>query len=98
MSELRRTRSILVRLQILFGLLGAVHGHVFAQGGSVEVPENAHAKRYGNGWECNKGYREVNEGCAAVKVPANAYPTNQSYGRGWECNREYRELVLGLSL
>ena len=91
MFKMQRTRAISIRLWILFGLLGAVHGLVFAQGSSAEVPDNAHAKSYGNGWECNKGYRDVNAGCAAVKVPANAYPTNHSYGRGWECNRGYLE-------
>jgi hypothetical protein len=45
---------------------------VLAQTSVVMVPENAHVKGYGTGWECNLGYREVNAGCAAIMVPANA--------------------------
>ncbi|MEN8801112.1 MAG: ABC transporter substrate-binding protein [Thiogranum sp.] len=36
---------------------------MFAQSGSVEMPENACAKSYGNGWECDKGCRGVDETC-----------------------------------
>ena len=92
MFSMRRTPANLIRLPILLGFLGAFHGLVFAQDRSVEVPEHAHAKSYGDRWECDKGYREVNGGCAAVKVPANAYPTNKIYGRGWECNRGFLEV------
>lgn len=92
MFKMQRTRAISIRLWILFGLLGAVHGLVFAQGSSVEVPENAHAKSYGNGWECDRGYRAVDGTCIAVKVPANGYFVGASYGVGWKCDRGYRKV------
>jgi len=61
MFRMRRTRVILIRSRILLGLLGAVSGLVFAHSGSVEMPENACAKSYVNGWECDKGCRGVDE-------------------------------------
>ena len=89
MFSTRRTRAILILLQVLLGFLGVFHGLVYAQGGSVEVPRNAHAKSYGNGWECDNGYREVNGGCATVKVPSNAYLNDD--GDRWKCDRGYRK-------
>jgi len=64
----------------------------FAESSSAMFPENAHAKSYGTGWECNPGYRQVENSCAALEVPANAFPTNASYGAGWECKRGYQEI------
>ena len=55
MSRLRQTPVISMRALILLALLAIVHGHVFAQDGSSGVPENARAKDYGKGWECNQG-------------------------------------------
>ena len=57
----------------------------------IEVPENALAtgSSYGRGWECRRGYREVNETCIVIKIPENAY-LNAS-GVRWECNRGFRE-------
>ena len=81
-----------MRALILLALLAIVHSHVFAQSGSIEVPENARVKEYGNGWECNQGYRAVDGACTAVKLPANAYLTNTSCGSDWECVRGYREI------
>ncbi|MBW9271924.1 MAG: hypothetical protein K1566_19970, partial [Candidatus Thiodiazotropha sp. (ex. Lucinisca nassula)] len=59
---------------------------------SLELPANASALKYGNGWKCDQGYREVNKRCIAIKTPANAYLTHKSYGQGWECKWGYREL------
>ncbi|HUT41257.1 MAG TPA: hypothetical protein VM011_07930, partial [Gammaproteobacteria bacterium] len=95
MSSMRRTPVISLRALILLALLATVHGLVHAQAGSVEAPENARAKEYGKGWECNQGYRAVNGTCTAVKLPADAYLTNTSYGSGWECGRGYREVSGG---
>lgn len=63
------------QLLMLLALLTAVTDRVFAKDGTVEIPEHASAKKYGSGWECDRGYREVKEACIAVKVPTNAYPT-----------------------
>ena len=91
MSKIRQASAISIHSLILLTLLAAVHGLVFAQSDSVELPGNARAKSYGSGWECERGYREDNGTCAAIGVPANAYLTNSSYGSGWECGRGYRE-------
>jgi hypothetical protein len=92
MSKIRPPRDMSIHCLILLALLAAVPGLVLAQNGNDMVPENAHAKSYGDGWECDRGYREVDKVCVAIKVPANAYPTNTSYGRGWECIRGYLEV------
>jgi len=95
MTRMRRPRATFTRSLvslILLAVLAAAPGVVLAQGGSGAIPANARAKSYGSGWECKRGYREVDGACAAVKVPANAYPTNKSYGRGWTCERGYREV------
>lgn len=55
------------------------------------VPDNASAKSYGDGWECDIGYRQREDLCAAVVVPENAYATNRSYGRGWACLHGFLE-------
>jgi len=91
MSRIRRAPAISTHSLVLLAFLAAVHGLVCAQAGSVELPDNARAKGYGSGWECERGYREDNGSCAAIGVPANAYLTNTSYGGGWECNRPYRK-------
>ncbi len=92
MRRIRRPRAISIHGLIFLALLAAAPGTVFAQAGSIAMPENARAKAYGSGWECDLGYRKINEACAPIKVPANAYPTSTSYGRGWECGRGYREV------
>jgi hypothetical protein len=61
-----------------------------AQSSAPPTPENASAKRYGEGWECNIGFRRDEDTCNAVVVPANAYETNRTYGLGWECLHGYR--------
>lgn len=54
---------------VLLILLTPVHGIVFALDDSSKLPENARAKSFGSGWECEHGYREANGTCAAIKVP-----------------------------
>ncbi len=63
----------------------------FAQSTTQSVPENAKAKSYGDGWECNIGYRLRGDACTAVIVPENAYETNRTYGPGWNCHHGFRE-------
>jgi hypothetical protein len=89
MSRMRRPRAISIHSLILFALLVAAPGVVFAQSGSVGMPENARAKSYGSGWECGRGYRAVNEACVAVKVPKNAHLDYS--GNDWDCNEPYRK-------
>jgi hypothetical protein len=93
MSSMRRPGILSIYGVFFLALAGAVPGLLFAKDVlSVAIPANAHAQRYGSGWECNPGYRKAKEACAAVWVPANAYPTETSYGTGWECSRGYQEV------
>ncbi len=62
----------------------------FAQTATQRMPENASVKSYGDGWECNIGFRLNENACVAVIVPQNAYDTNRSYGSGWECLHGFR--------
>ena len=73
----------------LFWALSVLPYAALADDSLADVPENAHTKSYGTGWECDPGYREMGDHCAAVAVPANAFSTNSSYGSGWDCNRGY---------
>ena len=90
MSKIRQAPTISIRSLVLWALLAPVHGVVFAQGDSVELPENASEKSYGGGWECNYGYRAIGGICVAIQVPANGYLVDSSSGRGWKCDRGYR--------
>lgn len=91
LNGLQRTRVISAYVLMFLFLWLSAPNHVFAKGVSDEIPENATAKSYGNGWNCNMGYRESKGACTAVMVPDNAYPTNRTYGKGWECKRGFRE-------
>jgi hypothetical protein len=53
------------------------------------APLNAHMKRYGGGWECDRGYRSVRRSCVAVEVPSNGYL--DSSGRDWNCERGFQK-------
>ena len=61
-----------------------------AQTALQPIPENASPQSYGDGWECDIGYRLNAGNCSAVIVPKNAYETNRTYGRGWECFHGFR--------
>jgi hypothetical protein len=56
-------------------------------------PPNAHASRDAGG-ECSRGFRQVEEACVPIKVPANAYL--DPFGNDWDCNRGYIEDDQGL--
>ena len=43
----------------------------------------------GSGWECDRGYRKVDQSCVAIAVPDNAYL--DSSGDRWKCERGFRE-------
>ena len=91
MSRMRRHRTLLIHPLILLALQSAAAAVALAQGDSAEIPENAHANSYGSGWQCDYGYRAVDEACVAVKVPENGYLAAASaYGPGWQCDRGYR--------
>ena len=42
---------------------------VLAQDGTGPVPENAGARNYGGGWDCDVGYEVDGTACVAIDVP-----------------------------
>jgi hypothetical protein len=74
----------------LLTTLLALSGGARAQDSSKIVPANAQAKQYGSGWECKPGFRRDGAACAAIKLPANAYLSDDTFGPGWACKREYK--------
>lgn len=80
------------RLAVVAGLVASLAFPVFAQDGTAPMPANAQSKTYGEGWDCDRGYRRADDECLAVIVPANAFATNRTYGAGWECSHGFREV------
>ena len=39
---------------------------VFAESNKDAMPKNAHAKTYGNGWECDLGFQAVGKICITI--------------------------------
>jgi hypothetical protein len=74
----------------LLPTLLALPSSVLAQDISKVVPANAQAKQYGSGWDCKPGFRRDGAACAAIKLPENAYLSDDTYGPGWACKREYK--------
>ena len=89
LDSLQRKRIISAFILIFLSLWVTASNLAFAKDVSNEVPENATAKTYGDGWNCNQGYRVRKGACIAVTLPANAYLTNKTYRQGWECQRSF---------
>jgi hypothetical protein len=87
--SLRQTGSCLLWLVFAVSLCFAP-AVAIAQDDVGEAPMNSHAKRYGDGWECDWAHENVDESCVAVQVPPNAHL--DYFGNGWQCNRGYREV------
>ena len=67
----------------------------FQEGGkescvAVTVPSNAYLDASGSDWDCNRGYVKNDQGCAVVKLPANAHSSEVLFGNGWQCDRGFR--------
>jgi hypothetical protein len=76
-----------ISASLLFGAsLLAVSAGASSQADERAPPRNAHGSLYG-GWDCSPGFRQVEEACVPIRVPANAYL--DSFGRDWHCNRRY---------
>src|SRR6185312_8936375 len=84
--EPRRRLAASACLLLGVSLLAAYAG-VSSRADDRGRPRHAQASLYGGGWECSRGFRQVEETCVPIKVPPNAYLS--SYGRDWECNRGY---------
>ena len=62
-----------------------VRGHVEKAESITGV--NAHTKSYGDGWECDWGYRPAAQSCEPITVPAHAHL--DAFGGRWDCDRGY---------
>jgi len=95
MFGLDQKRCMSCFISIILPLLMVVSSQLHAQDElikkTINLPDNASAKSYGDGWSCNVGYRKNSDHCVAIKIPNNAYPTNKRYGTGWECHRGYHK-------
>ena len=92
MSIVRRLCAVSLFALVIFAVQITAPHDAFAQKVAVGLPDNAEARRYGNGWECKQGYQKVRETCVKVKVPKNGYLSDTSFGRGWECSHGYRDV------
>ena len=82
----------LIRLPLalfVLTILSVTTNTTFARSPTSNVPENAHKKSYGTGWECDRGFQERDGACLIVAIPENAYPTDQDYGQVWKCSRGF---------
>ena len=66
----RSHQSLMLLLAFVFWRgVAAIQNH------AADMPLNAHLKRYGSGWECDRGYRENGAACTAVGAGADAVRT-----------------------
>jgi hypothetical protein len=68
MRHLRRPYGMFIRVLALIALVAAFPGIASAQLASAEIPENARARSFGSGWVCERGYRESDGTCEAVRL------------------------------
>ena len=64
--QLRQTASFRWLVLLLFLFIAPAAAN--AQADVAEMSMNAHAKRHGGGWECDWGYRHLDQSCVAVQV------------------------------
>ncbi len=76
---------------LAFVALIAIGSPSFAQSQSAQMPANAQQNSYGEGLECDRGYRRDGDACLAIIVSENVYFDDASYGPGWKCNRGFAE-------
>jgi len=85
---------LLFKVFLALGLVAfiTIGSSSFAQSQSTPMPANAQYKSYGDGWECDRGFRRDGDACLAVIIPENAFATNRTYGSGWECLHGFQEV------
>lgn len=66
------------RLAVLAGLIASLAFPAFAQVSTAPMPAHAQPKSYGEGWECDRGYRREDDACLAVILPENAFATTRT--------------------
>ena len=85
---------MLSRIVIASAFLLTLSNPVFAQ--QISVPENGKINVYGNGWDCQRGFKKVGDSCSKVDVPSNG--KINVYGNGWDCQRGFKKVGDSLSL
>ncbi len=86
MSRLLRLHHSLIRCVIFSASINFIcSGLASALSNTREIPDNARANTYGDGWECVLGFRAHRQQCVKIVIPENAYPSSISYERGWKC-------------
>ena len=84
-----RIRSVLIAAVLALVVLLPP---VSASAGTGDLPANATARTWGEGWDCQRGFLESRGSCSEIRVPDNAFLNDRSYGKGWSCHRGYREV------
>ena len=90
MSLAKRPRAWFVCLLPFLLTTLAMAPAAWSQNDPAGRPRNSHLRGFGNGWECDRGYTQIEGSCVAISVPAHAFL--DSFGDGWECDRGYREV------
>jgi hypothetical protein len=60
---------------------------------NFDMPRHSKLNYLGNGWECQRGYRQAGQECVVVEVPQNG--KLDYLGNRWECQRSYRQVGQG---
>ena len=55
----------------------------------MSIPANAFLNSRGNGWECERGFREAGRQCAPLNPPAHALIDDS--GNAWRCDVGFRK-------
>ncbi len=58
----------------------------------IVLPARAHLldSVHGFGWQCDRGFRQTQDQCVAIEVPANAYLVGS--GDDWKCERGFQRI------
>jgi len=73
-------------------IFGATIKPAVAQVNDVQntLPENAHVRTHGEGWECKWGFVRLRESCEEIELPLHAYLSEKGTFR--ECERGYQNI------
>ena len=61
MHRTQQVLSISFGTLFLLTLLAALPGYLYAKESIIEMPENAHERKYGSGWECDLSLIHISE-------------------------------------
>lgn len=57
----------------------------------ARLPRHAYLDADASEWECDRGFRQTDRGCAFIDVPPHAHLTDYAFGKGWECEVGYQD-------